>query len=434
MRIEDVPKFRSSSHTAWRRRLFALNIRHVEQLGSLLAAPEGRVALKRLGTPLESVQAAVEPVLRMRLGLSLDRPLSANDSGSPLLTRDRHPMGHRLGESDRFRDLPFDSPFPKLNSQAAKRSTIFGDAVLGPPNTLTAFDQGRRGTCVAFTVMAMYQGMRVRAGLRPLRLSTQYLYWRTKVADTVHPHEEGSSLDAALQTLQREGCCLEHQLEYSGRHDITQAYRIKGHTPRMSPLELKKLARRQRIVGYRDVPATVAAIKAELAQARPVGVGLAMYHLAWYNALARSQGEIALPVLEIGAKSDTLLDTYLGGHAVALMGYRDNAGDEEDSRPGGGYFIFRNSWGEEWAPHNDDAPGYGYLPYEYVSRFCVEAAVIDDLPPPAIATNGSSPSKLSDPPASSHKPAPSHKGTARAKRRNEGATKVRRRSAKRKQR
>jgi hypothetical protein len=86
--------------------------------------------------------------------------------------------------------------------------------------------------------------------------------------------------------------------------------------------------------------------------------------------------------MAFGPQSTTILDTYLGGHAITLVGYRDNSKEPEDShRPGGGYFIFRNSWGQDWAPQGP-ARGYGYLPYDYVRRFCQEAAVIDDLEPP----------------------------------------------------
>ena len=32
---------------------------------------------------------------------------------------------------------------------------------------------------------------------------------------------------------------------------------------------------------------------------------------------------------------------------------------------GGGYFIFRNSWGPNWGDH-----GYGYMPFHYVKSYC----------------------------------------------------------------
>lgn len=47
------------------------------------------------------------------------------------------------------------------------------------------------------------------------------------------------------------------------------------------------------------------------------------------------------------------------GHAIALVGYGRHI-----SFPGGGYFIFRNSWGEGFGDE-----GYGYMPFEYVLRY-----------------------------------------------------------------
>ena len=46
----------------------------------------------------------------------------------------------------------------------------------------------------------------------------------------------------------------------------------------------------------------------------------------------------------------------LGGHAVPIIGYIDDA-----SQPGGGVFICQNSWGTPWGNH-----GYFYLPYSVV--------------------------------------------------------------------
>jgi len=47
--------------------------------------------------------------------------------------------------------------------------------------------------------------------------------------------------------------------------------------------------------------------------------------------------------------------------------------------------LFPNSWGEDWAFRNDFGQGYGCLPYEYLSRFCLEATAIDALVPPTKA-------------------------------------------------
>ncbi|HKI20666.1 MAG TPA: hypothetical protein VKA15_22440 [Isosphaeraceae bacterium] len=58
-------------------------------------------------------------------------------------------------------------------------------------------------------------------------------------------------------------------------------------------------------------------------------------------------------------------------HAVCLVGHelRPNA-------PGGGVFIFRNSWGKTWAAKSRYKAGYGTLFFEYVRQYAVEAYFI----------------------------------------------------------
>jgi C1A family cysteine protease len=59
----------------------------------------------------------------------------------------------------------------------------------------------------------------------------------------------------------------------------------------------------------------------------------------------------------------------LGGHAVTVVGYQF-----DESFEGGGYFIFRNSWGTDWG-----AFGYGYLPFGWCKRYFCTAYVLDDV-------------------------------------------------------
>jgi Papain family cysteine protease len=47
------------------------------------------------------------------------------------------------------------------------------------------------------------------------------------------------------------------------------------------------------------------------------------------------------------------------GHSVPLVGYR-----KDTAFPGGGYFVFRNSWGAGWGDN-----GYGYMPFDYVLKY-----------------------------------------------------------------
>ncbi len=399
MHLNELHSVWTPDDALWLNRLAALNIRHVEQLGSLLASPVGEMALARLQVPITRVKTELRRPLSSKFGLSLERPHSASAAATaPLIVRERFQMGYAVGpEDNEFRTAGFGSPVPaphddptdpgragQTEETAAEISRALpAEAVVGPTNPFTARDQGRRGTCVSFAVAAMYQTAQAAKNERPLLLSPQYLHYLAKANDDLNPDEDGTSLDAALRQLRDQGCCLESRLPYVPRHDLRQVYTIRGHKPTQVEQELRTLARQRRIQSYRTLTRHSVHAKAELAAGKAVGVGVAVYELAWYNSLARTRGEIALPPMETTDSGDTMLDTPLGGHAVVLVGYRDNSLESsvESHRPGGGHFIFRNSWGEDWAPGNAFGRGYGYLPYEYLDRFCLESAVIEDLAP-----------------------------------------------------
>lgn len=71
---------------------------------------------------------------------------------------------------------------------------------------------------------------------------------------------------------------------------------------------------------------------------------------AWGTTLVGGIEVMNVPPLS--EKSTMVFD----GHSVPLVGYRRDA-----TFAGGGYFVFRNSWGPSWG----DA-GYGYMPFQYV--------------------------------------------------------------------
>jgi papain like protease len=74
---------------------------------------------------------------------------------------------------------------------------------------------------------------------------------------------------------------------------------------------------------------------------------------AWHTTLVGGIDVMNVPPLS--QKSALVFD----GHSVPLVGYR-----KDGAFAGGGYFVFRNSWGATWG----DA-GYGYMPFEYVLNY-----------------------------------------------------------------
>ncbi|NJO84542.1 MAG: peptidase C1, partial [Blastochloris sp.] len=69
--------------------------------------------------------------------------------------------------------------------------------------------QGKRNTCVAFSLIAMYQYI----STDNTDLSEQFLYWACKDRDGI-PHIKGTRPDVALQVLTTVGVCAEETWPY----------------------------------------------------------------------------------------------------------------------------------------------------------------------------------------------------------------------------
>lgn len=98
------------------------------------------------------------------------------------------------------------------------------------------------------------------------------------------------------------------------------------------------------------VPRDLTKIKAVLAQGIPIVIGLAIYEssitpYAWHTGI-------------ISTPTDIPNDTLAGGHEMMFIGYDDNMVGHDGNK---GYFIFQNSWSEDFGDK-----GYGYLPYDYM--------------------------------------------------------------------
>ncbi len=93
----------------------------------------------------------------------------------------------------------------------------------------------------------------------------------------------------------------------------------------------------------------------------PVGVGVLWPKQYQTNPI---DGLDTMVVPHAANKWDVVSD----GHAVALVGYGKGA-----DFPGGGYFIFRNSWGTGFGDQ-----GYGYMPFEYVLNYANDLCVYEE--------------------------------------------------------
>ena len=86
----------------------------------------------------------------------------------------------------------------------------------------------------------------------------------------------------------------------------------------------------------------------------PFMAGVDVYE-SWFTDKASKTGLIPMPKKK---------EQYQGGHAICIAGY-------DDSKK---LFKFKNSWGDGWGNE-----GYGYLTYDYMKQYCLDAWSATDL-------------------------------------------------------
>ena len=199
-------------------------------------------------------------------------------------------------------------------------------------------DQGRRGTCVAFAATAGHEVLRANGE----DLCEEFLHWGAKQRDGLPRLVEGTTLAAAAATLADIGQPPEHHWPYDEARD----YRAATYQP---PADALAAALALRVTGGAAITPTAASLLSALQAGQAVLLGIRLYS-TWH--FITRDGKIRMPAAGT---------TSFGGHAVLIVGYRPDGS-------GGGSFIVRNSWGDNWGYE-----GYGYLPGQYVDAHGIEA-------------------------------------------------------------
>jgi hypothetical protein len=218
------------------------NIRHLEQLASLLLSHTGRNGLEQMfpeikPSSIETAIAAQLASLNIR-GLRLGADAAeASTRLSTAFSRRGYGMAHfsvkRRNEAGTYELLgPIPATAVVPNSDDNHVTTAFRDFLAESTPALSPAvrfalhpqgqfphprDQGSRGTCVAFALNAMlaiYIDEHVQNFARVTDFSPQYLYYRAKRLDPRHD-EEGTTLEYGLQALRDYGVCAENVLPYA---------------------------------------------------------------------------------------------------------------------------------------------------------------------------------------------------------------------------
>ena len=240
---------------------------------------------------------------------------------------------------------------PELGLDFAPPVDLPSEALI--PTLPPILDQGRRNTCVAFTIAAMYQIL--TGDFR--RLSEQFLFWACKQLDQMPNDARGTRPSAAITAMKQYGVCLHEEWPYVPEPVAGTV----GQGPPPAQALVAALTRRASGGSLRSNRSP--AVREVLAQGRPVLLGLPIYQFWHDSGQARHGGRVRRPLDG---------EDRIGGHAVCAIGYRD-----DPEAPGGGSIIFRNSWGVAWGDESPDGIGTGYVPYEVVDQENAYAYVLD---------------------------------------------------------
>lgn len=202
-------------------------------------------------------------------------------------------------------------------------------------------NQGNEGTCVAFaSVSGVKEYQDKKEYHKLIRLSPRFLYSLCKEIDGA-PFEDGTYPRVAMKVLLNSGVCHESFWPYApyqkdparkGADSDAKRFKIKAYARIKSLIEMKR----------------------SLLVNGPFLAGVKVYK-SWFTGNVERGGFIPMPKRN---------EELAGGHAICIVGYDDKLE----------VLKFKNSWGLNWADK-----GYGYLPYEYMKKYCSDAWSATDL-------------------------------------------------------
>jgi hypothetical protein len=235
-------------------------------------------------------------------------------------------------------------------------------------------NQGVRGTCVAFALVACREHLAFEVGTQT-PLSEQYLYWATKTQIDPHSTIDGTRIEFAQDALDQHGTCLTQLWQYNGHSLPGNISHGTANDPSSAaqadaPNWRVLAAQYARSIGFGGNAAVV--LNALQTSGRPVAISVPVFADPtlpagdnWNTATALAYGRVLDP---------PPTSIAITGHAVCVTGYVPDS-----SEPCGGWFIFRNSWGSIWGTALPAAPpyyapevGYGQISASYVDNFLME--------------------------------------------------------------
>ncbi|MBQ4279740.1 MAG: C1 family peptidase [Rikenellaceae bacterium] len=225
-------------------------------------------------------------------------------------------------------------------------------------------DQGSRGVCSIFAVTAMLEYEYAQLTGRPAMLSGEYINWAKNeyhVARGEADYHDGAFFHWAIYGARDYGVCRTDLMPFRATWSVDDRPQpAPGARWDAGKRWVTKIRWIRANTGTEGItPEQLRQIKRSLGDGHPVAIGG-----KWI-----SEGELfdslspAPPMMRVPVSGR---ETQ-AGHSVLAVGYAD------DPRiAGGGYLIYRNSWGDGFG-----SGGYAHMPYAYALRCCCDALSVE---------------------------------------------------------
>jgi len=194
-------------------------------------------------------------------------------------------------------------------------------------------DQGQLGSCTGNAVAGIVELMQRKQNPAKGRdVSRLFIYYEERVLEGSVNYDAGAYIRDGIKVVNKKGAPLESLWPY-----LTSRFRTRPTVTAYNDALKRKATAYQRVTNF-------AGVKTALSQGYPVVIGFDIYASFETQEVSRT-GMMPYPNINT--------EQYLGGHAVAIVGYNDSLN--------GGRFICRNSWGTGWGDQ-----GYFYMPYQVI--------------------------------------------------------------------
>lgn len=202
-------------------------------------------------------------------------------------------------------------------------------------------DQGNTNACVGFATVDGLGEYLARKQGRAVDLAPRFIWNMGRDEEDSLGENVGMLPRTAMKIADNIGMAPESAFPFPTVGQMkSEESLMKLVSEKPSSVVIKEAKRYRLFKGWKPVT-SVHAMKKAVSEGLPVVFGIAVFPSIFETG---KDGMIPLPKAN---------EEFQGGHAIVCVGY-DNAKRR---------FIIRNSWGTAWGDK-----GYGYLPYEFVSK------------------------------------------------------------------